>query len=268
MAGDQRLEVIENVRALFAGDKRIDGPVLIGSGAVGFRDELSDVDLIAAVASGFETTAVGDDLGGSLRSALPLYRYIQTPPARARGIHVFLLESHLELDLSFVSTDGLSAEPSVATSPSTKIVFDRTGRVAEQLSRPRPEAPNREEQAQFRYLAGCGALWYGLKALRRGEHLFAADKLAELRSHVSALACLRQFGADQDSARRADELPEDVRLVLQGLTCAATAPELTAAFRDAVEALAMYDRELLRNEFGSREYAGLAEWLSSKDISP
>ena len=130
-------------------------------------------------------------------------------------------------------------------------------------------SPNdREEQAQFRYLAGCGALWYGLKALRRGEHLFAADKLAELRSHVSALACLRQFGADQDSARRADELPEDVRLVLQGLTCAATAPELTAAFRDAVEALAMYDRELLRNEFGSREYAGLAEWLSSKDISP
>lgn len=233
---------------------------------MGFRDEFSDVDLIAAVASGFETTAVGDELAGSLRSTLRLYRYIQTPPARARGIHVFLLEGHLELDLSFVSTDRLGAEPSVATSPGTRLVFDRTGKVAEQLSRPPAEPPNREEQAQFRYLAGCGMLWFGLKALRRGEHLFAAERLAQLRSHVSALACLRHLGTDQDSARRVDTLPEHVRLVLRRLSCAATAPELTEAFSAAVEALALYDREFLRAEFSNSEFADLAEWVSSKYI--
>ncbi len=83
MASDPRLELIENVRALLESDPRINGLVLIGSGAVGFRDEISDVDLMAAVVSGLDAADVSDDLANRLRSALPLYRYIQTPPARA-----------------------------------------------------------------------------------------------------------------------------------------------------------------------------------------
>ena len=93
MSGDPRLDLIETVRTLLAADPRIDGLVVIGSGAVGFRDELSDVDLIAAVTSGLDAQAVGDELAGRLKSSLSLYRYVQTPPARARGIHVFLLAS-------------------------------------------------------------------------------------------------------------------------------------------------------------------------------
>lgn len=76
MASDPRLELIENVRALLESDPRINGLVLIGSGAVGFRDEISDVDLMAAVVSGLDAADVGDDLANRLRSALPLYRYI------------------------------------------------------------------------------------------------------------------------------------------------------------------------------------------------
>ena len=124
MRGDPRLDLINAVQAVMASDQRIDGLVLIGSGAVGFRDDLSDVDLIAAVAPGLDPETVGDELAADLRSSLPLYRYIQTPPARARGIHVFLLESHLELDLSFVSTAKLRA-----TTDIWRIVFDREGEV-------------------------------------------------------------------------------------------------------------------------------------------
>ncbi len=38
---------------------------------------------MAAVVSGLDPADVGDDLADCLRSALPLYRYVQTPPARA-----------------------------------------------------------------------------------------------------------------------------------------------------------------------------------------
>ena len=259
MPGDPRLDLIDAVQAVMASDQRIDGLVLIGSGAVGFRDDLSDVDLIAAVAPGLDPEAVGDELARDLRSSLPLYRYIQTPPARARGIHVFLLESHLELDLSFVSTPELRA-----TSDRWRIVFDREGEVARQLSIPLPDPPQLSEQARFRYLAGCGSLWFGLKALQRNEHLLATDRLGEVRSHVAALACLDTFGTDEQVAQRADTLPEGSRIMLQSLVCSATAPELGRAFRAAIAALSHYDQTLLQSKLDDNEYAELAEWLSLK----
>lgn len=259
MTVDPRKDLIDAVQAVMASDPRIDGLVVIGSGAVGFRDDLSDVDLIAAVAPGLDPVAVGDDLSRSLRSSLPLYRYIQTPPARARGIHVFLLEGHLELDLSFVSIAELRA-----TADRWRVVFDRVGEVARQMSIPMLEGPAPGEQARFRYLAGCGSLWFGLKALQRGEYLLAADRLGEVRSHIAALACLDDFGTDEHVAQRADTLPEASRAMLRSLVCSATAPELGRAFRVAIAALSHYDRTLLQGKLGDDEYAGLAEWLSLK----
>ena len=259
MSGDPRLDVIHAVHALMAGDRRIDGLVVIGSGAVGFRDDLSDVDLIAAVATGFDAEAVGDELARDLRSSLRLYRYIQTPPARALGIHVFLLEGHLELDLSFVSTAALRA-----TTDRWRIVFDREGVVARQMSMPLPDRRPLREQARFRYLAGCGSLWFGLKALQRNEHLLATDRLGDVRGHVAALACLDDFGTDDQFAQRADTLPEASRSMLHSLVCSASAPELERAFRAAIAALSHYDRTLLQSKLDDDEYAGLAEWLSLK----
>jgi len=259
MSGDPRLDVIQAVQAMMARDQRIAGLVVIGSGAVGFRDDLSDVDLIAAVAPGLDPVTVGDELARDLRSSLPLYRYVQTPPARARGIHVFLLEGHLELDLSFVSTAELRA-----TTDRWRIVFDREGDVARRMSIPLPDRPPPGEQARFRYLAGCGSLWFGLKALQRNEHLLATDRLGEVRSHIAALACLDTFGSDEEAAQRADGLPQATRTMLRSLVCSATAPELGRAFRAAAAALSHYDRTLLQSKLDDREYAGLAEWLSLK----
>ena len=259
MNGDPRLDLINAVQAVMIADQRIDGLVLIGSGAVGFRDDLSDVDLMAAVAPDRDAVSVGDELAGNLRSSLPLYRYIQTPPARARGIHVFLLDSHMELDLSFVSTTELRA-----TTDRWRVLFDRDGEVARQMSIPLPAPPLLGEQARFRYLAGCGSLWFGLKALQRGEHLLATDRLGEVRSHIAALACLDEFGTDEQVGQRADTLPEPSRIMLQSLVCNATAPDLERAFRAAIAALSHYDEALLQTKLDDDEYAGLAEWLSLK----
>jgi len=259
MSGDPRLDLINAIQAMMASDQRIDGLVVIGSGAVGFRDELSDVDLIAAVARGLDPATVGDELARDLRSSLPLYRYIQTPPARARGIHVFLLEGHLELDLSFVSTPELRA-----TTERWRIVFDREGEVARQMLVPLPARPQLSEQARLRYLAGCGSLWFGLKALQRNEHLLATDRLGEVRNHIAALACLDNFGTDEQVAQRADTLPEASQIILQSLVCSATALELERAFRAAIAALSHYDHTFLQSKLEDNEYAGLAEWLSLK----
>jgi hypothetical protein len=259
MGGDPRLDLIHAVQAVLASDQRIDGLVVIGSGAVGFRDDLSDVDLIAAVAPGIDPVAVGDELARLLQASLPLYRYIQTPPARARGIHVFLLEGHLELDLSFISTAELRA-----TTDRWRIAFDREGEVARRMSLPLPDGPPRGEQARFRYLAGCGSLWFGLKALQRNERLLATDRLGEVRAHLAALACLDHFGTDEQVAQRADALPEASRLMLHSLVCSATAPELGRALRAAIAALTHYDQALLQGKLEDNEFAGLAEWLSLK----
>ena len=130
---DPRLEVVERVRRALEEDARIEGLVLIGSGAEGFRDELSDVDLIAAVAEPGDALAVGDECAARLREILPLYRYVQTRNVRERGIHVFLLDGHLELDLSFIATGELRA-----TEPRWRLLF---------------ASPQEAEQYHFLFLA-------------------------------------------------------------------------------------------------------------------
>jgi len=259
MSRDARSELVRTLETVMRADARIVGLVMIGSGASGFRDELSDVDLMAVVSAELDAVEVGDALARDLASQLPLYRHVQTPPARARGIHVFLLEGHLELDLSFVSIGELRA-----TSERFRILFDRDGGVAQRMSLPPSPGPARGEQARFRYLAGSGALWFGLKALSRGEYLLATERLGELRAHVMALACIERLGSDAQAAQRADALPESDRSLLQRLTCAAVSAELRAAFGSGLAALARYDQALLQAELGDMEYAGLAEWLASK----
>lgn len=259
MGADRRRDVIDTVHALLDADPRVDGLVLIGSGAVGFRDELSDVDLIAAVAPGLDAAEVGDELARRLAESLPLYRYAQTPPARARGIHVFLLTGHLELDLSFIATSELRA-----LDERWRIVFDRTGDVTRRMSLPRPAGPDRREQARFRFLGGCGSLWFGLKALRRGDLLLAIDRLGQVRQHATALACLEHFGSDDAAAARADELPADDRTDLERLACGATERELERAFASAVAILSHRDETLLQGALGDSEYAGLARWVHEK----
>jgi len=259
MSGDARSDLVQTLESVLRADARIVGLVMIGSGASGFRDALSDVDLMAAVAAELDAVEVGDALARDLAARLPLYRYVQTPPARARGIHVFLLEGHLELDLSFVSVTELRA-----TSERFRILFDRRGEVAQRMSMPPPPGPPRGEQARFRYLAGSGALWFGLKALSRGEHLLATERLGELRGHLMALACLERFGSDAQAAQRADELPESDRSVLQRLACAPAPSELRAAFASGLAALTRYDQTFLQAELADAEYAGLAGWLASR----
>ena len=259
MSGDRRIEAVDAVRDILQRDPRITGLVLIGSGAVGFRDELSDVDLMAVVEPNSEPLVVGDESIAALRDGLAVSWYLQTAQSRAMGLQSLLLDDHLEVDLSFVPLEWLAA-----TDPRWKVMFDRTGAVELRMAAPVP-AVDAAERAQLHYISACAGLYFGMKALRRGERLHAATRADELRAHLTALMALEQFGSDHLAASRADSLSDEARAQLSSLTGAATEVALRRAFRSGLDALRALDTERL-DALGAGGYVGLSTWLAAPHV--
>ena len=97
---DERDEVATQLADLISADERVERVELGGSGAEGYRDRWSDVDLLVTVHDGIDQLEVADEWVPRLYGALPvLHHYaVAFGDEHVRG---FLLENLLEVDLGF-----------------------------------------------------------------------------------------------------------------------------------------------------------------------
>jgi hypothetical protein len=227
-------------------DARLAGAVLVGSGACGFRDEYSDLDVVAVVGREHDASAVYQDWGPRLEQRLPvIYRAPAGPFQLAHRLHVALLDAGghlLELDLSFAPIDDLCA-----TREHWKVLFDRTagpddgGEVHARMAAPLPElAPLSGSLLSFD--TACGRVWECHKALRRGRIWQAALALHELQELTLRIACLGRF----EDARRhvsAQRLADDLPPALLAAVAATVVPVERDALAGALRQLApiMFD---------------------------
>jgi predicted nucleotidyltransferase len=96
----ERDEVAARLRKLLASDKRVARVALGGSGAHGYADRWSDVDLVVTVAEAFDQSEVADSWTDRIPEAVPVVHHfaVSFGEEHVRG---FLLENLLEVDLGF-----------------------------------------------------------------------------------------------------------------------------------------------------------------------
>src|SRR5215207_506483 len=144
---EEREMTAEQVSCLLGNDSRINGVVVVGSLASG-GDRWSDIDIEVVVGDDEELLVVAADWVGNLYELLPVVHHFETAfgDTLVRG---FLLENLLELDLAFDQAGSLSI-----WSPA-KVIFDRTGRVADAANAHAQDDPYAQD------LAGeAGFVWH------------------------------------------------------------------------------------------------------------
>lgn len=201
---EERDDVAAGLLELLREDDRIEHAGLEGSGATGYADRWSDVDLVAKVAAGVDQREVADDWVARAYDALPVVHHF----AVAFGEHHvrgFLLENLLEVDIGFQPT------------------------VESEGDWPTPDA---EAEAGF---AWHDVLHAGV-AIARGRPWRAQYYLGLLRWRTLTLATER-LGVDFSEYKGVDDLPADVLAPLEdGLPRSLDTAELGRAARAAARA--------------------------------
>ena len=102
---EERDEVAAQLRELLAGDERVADVRLGGSGAHGYADRWSDVDLVVTAAQGVEQQTLADSWVTRIYEAVPVVHHFAVAfgDEHVRG---FLLENLLEVDVGFQPAGG------------------------------------------------------------------------------------------------------------------------------------------------------------------
>jgi predicted nucleotidyltransferase len=151
----------------FARDERVEGVLVVGSGAHGFADEYSDLDL-AVIARAGEPALLALEWDARLESELPFVHRFGDDRGEAGYVIGLLLENFLEVDTGFLRIDQM-AELGMLWA----IAFDRAGAV-ERRQRSLEPALEDAEPAYRRIVDG---IWHWITQVRvaiaRGRVLLA-----------------------------------------------------------------------------------------------
>ena len=200
-----REAILDRLLAALQSDKRLAGLLVVGSGAEGFEDDHSDIDLCAVTTSVDDVRPAFQEWGMKIREMLPMFHSLESPRAPNVYLWVFLLENFLEIDLCFLCLDDLRA-----TRKRWKTVFDRSQRIENIMlstweNRPKP---NLEEA----YRSRISSIWHCIKhaaiAVRRDQPWRAIFELELIRDRTIELRGLREE-LETKRFRHVDQMPED-----------------------------------------------------------
>ena len=183
-----RGRIIERARA----DTRVTACALVGSAARGAEDAWSDIDVALRLSTGSAVDQVASEWTSWLTSTTHVADTLDVHGSGAL-YRVFLLDSSLQLDLSFwpdleFRSIGGPMRPVFGESVTT-------------------EDPNADPLGTARWGWLCAL--HARSAIARHRSWQAEMMLAELRNQVIALACLRH-GLDPAHGRGAHELPVEL----------------------------------------------------------
>jgi predicted nucleotidyltransferase len=224
---EEREEIAGRVSRLLGEDSRVEGVVVVGSLA-GRADRWSDIDVEVVVGDDAELEAVAADWVGRLYELLPVVHHFETAFGETL-VHGFLLENLLELDLAFDRVERFSIwDPS-------RVVFDRSGRVADAANAPAQGDPPQGDRA-----GEAGFAWHDVlhacTAVRRGRPWQGLWYLERVRNRTLKLAQERR-GFYADFFDYADDLPVEALRPLEDTLVGALDPEsLLGAIEAATQA--------------------------------
>lgn len=207
-----REEILNRLLTALQTDERLAGLLVVGSGAEGFEDEHSDIDLCAVTTSADDVRSAFKDWGVKINEMLPVFHSLES----VRGANVYLwvifLENFLEIDICFLCLDDLRA-----TRNRWKTVFDRSEKIEDIMqsswkNRPKPDL----EEA---YHTRISSIWHCIKhaaiAVQRKQPWRAIFELELIRDRAIELRGLREE-LETKRFRHVDQMSEEFLERLEG----------------------------------------------------
>ena len=202
---EYRQGTLDRVMVALEADERLIGVIIVGSGAVGFDDDYSDIDL-CIVCPDEQTLAIYQDWRQRFERLLPVIHCCPVTYTPNSHLYALLLDGFLELDAGFIGIGSL-----VAKRERWKVAFDRSGKIGEIMTR--SWESRRPTDLKHEYLRRVEGIWHHIlhvgAALRRGQLWKALHYLETIRNRTIELAGLR-LGLGIDHFREIDRLPAEL----------------------------------------------------------
>lgn len=237
----ERQQTLDRLLDALRADKRLAGVLIVGSGAVGFTDDYSDIDLAVVVEQAEDVKSAFDDWGTTIADLFGILIFVPTQRAPNVFLYAMLLSGFLELDISFQCLDDL-----VARRPRWRVAWDRTGCIADRMDTSWKAKVEPDFAAIFRqYMEGT---WHYVNhiglSVARGQLWRAMSDLELIRTRVIELAGLRN-GHNTRRFREIDRLSPELLIALGKTLVQNTEPnEILRALRVVVELFINEAREL------------------------
>jgi hypothetical protein len=221
---EERAGLVSTLADLLRTDARVEGVILVGSLVQG-GDRWSDIDLQVAVAAGADAGAVAHSWRERSYAELPVLHHITFGLGDGQQMLCLLLDSLLEIDLTFTATADLGVyEP-------FRLLYDRTGASSAALVSPpawSSEPPD--------WVGTAGGFWHDVlhacTAVHRDRRWQALFYLERIRTATLRLAS-QQRGYYGGELNYVDDLPAELLSILRPTLVSSLEPKVLFA---AIEA--------------------------------
>ncbi len=217
-----RQEAFEYILSVTRECGKIVALVQVGSGAVGFHDERSDLDFVIALDSDDSMAEVMEYMHRKISAK---YELLFSTRDESRHLQNFILTGLLEIDLGYGGYENASARK-----PAFRVLYDRSGVVEEKMIRSREWMDDRvygdklEKDAE----TACRSVWIRLMhaavAIRRGQTFRAMGELEYVRKQYIDLLGDR-FRLESGLNREIDRLPEKEKAEIRSTFVTGESPE-------------------------------------------
>ena len=167
------------------------GSILVGSGAVGFADGYSDLDILMIVDDPVDLAQVSERWRNRLRDHLPVLAYAESPRAERIILHNFLLENFLELNICVQPQSLLSA-----TRANYRVLWDKTNRMQSIMDETWAGRKETTSPLARYYSDRKASIWHYINhayvALKRDRLWQALSDIEEIRRQVIHLRAYRE----------------------------------------------------------------------------
>lgn len=184
-----RQEILEKIVSILSSTCGIEGALLVGSGANGFSDRWSDIDLSIVVYPGDNTRMIWDKLNERILKEFDVLKVSLNEYGANNYISVILLTNFLELDMGVISLSNLTAKRD-----QWKILFDKSGKVSEKMEE--TWAKRRVPVLSTVVEQSLDSIWYHIKnaafAVKRNKPYRAVKELEEFRNEIVELKALHE----------------------------------------------------------------------------
>ncbi|MBB6217887.1 putative nucleotidyltransferase [Anaerosolibacter carboniphilus] len=184
-----RKDALEKLIKICRSIENIDGVILVGSGAEGFTDKWSDIDLSIVICQEEKTRQVWDKINEKIICTFDIMKILYNEYGENNFLSAILLNNYLELDIGVLAINRL-----VAKRKSWNVLYDKSGIITKKLNdtwqeRKIPDLNARVENS-------LNSIWYhiknGVMALKRKKSYRVIKEIEELRNEIIEIRALQE----------------------------------------------------------------------------
>lgn len=201
---NDRNNILERVSDWLEKQEAVSSAILVGSGAKGFRDRFSDIDLTVVLDNNADIDGFLTEYQAHLNSE---FAVVINHRVWCRPLAVAVLDNLLEIDISAVFLNELCA-----VKDSWKVLFDRSGQAESVMQRSWNERTSADmsERAESEFNGAAWGFWhyliYAALAVKRGDLWRACWEIQYVRDMIVELTGL-QSGVETKRYRDVKNFP-------------------------------------------------------------